>query len=84
MSWKPGEWGRFKNPKKLYDAYISCRIDAAQGLYACDMHRALFFFLLRHRQIDIWSPVRLTLVKKVFFLGGDKRNEGALNTNAVG
>ena len=35
-------------------------------------HRALFFFLLRNRQIDIWSPVRLTLPKKVCFLGGDK------------
>ena len=35
------------------------------------MHRALFFVLLRNRQIDIWSPVRLTLLKKCF-LGGDK------------
>ena len=32
MSWKPGDWGRFKTPKNLYHASISCRIDAAQGL----------------------------------------------------
>ena len=35
-------------------------------------HRAPFFFLLRNRQIDIWCPVRLTLLKKVCFLEGDK------------
>ena len=35
-------------------------------------HRALFFFLLRNRQIDIWSPVRLTIRKNVCFVGGDK------------
>ena len=35
-------------------------------------HRSLFFFLLRNRQIDIWCPVRLTLLKKVCFLEGDK------------
>ena len=32
MSWKPGDWERFKTPKNLYHASISCRIDAAQGL----------------------------------------------------
>ena len=32
-------------------------------------HRALFSFLLRNRQIDIWSSVRLTLLNRVFFRG---------------
>ena len=32
MSWKPGDWERFKTPKNLYHASISCRIDAAPGL----------------------------------------------------
>ena len=31
------------------------------------LYRALFFFLLRSRQINIWSPVRLTLAIKLAF-----------------
>ena len=64
QSWWGGEATHF-NPLRLGHLLSEHRHTMAT-------QRALFFFLLRRRQIDIWSPVRLALAKKVVFFDTTK------------